>query len=190
MAGEATATVTFSMRSLYEDRQGPAGSGVWRPGYLACLIEKHVPVWVITPVGFAAGEEPSRLLVTSQGEGDRPAVADLLVVMAGLFGGSEPLRQLALAEGLLHQQGATWWAAPNVELPSIDDHGDEAEPMVVHASDELFLEAARICADLCRVTVMAYPGSLVVAERSVSWLRGLGFDVDEFGLVAVGDGQG
>ena len=191
MSGKATAAVTFSMRSAYEELHGPAGSRIWRPGYLACLIEKHLPVWVITPIGFAAGEEPSRLLVTSDGQGDRPAVADLVVVMAGLFGGNDRLRQMALAEGLLHQRGSSWWVTPNVNLPSIDEWDDEEpEANVVHASQELFFEASRVCAYLCRVTVMAYPQSIVSAQGSVAWLRGAGFDVDEFGLVAVGDGQG
>lgn len=48
-------------------------------------------------------------------------------------------------------------------------------------------EAARVVADRCRVTMMAYPGSLVSDEYSVMWLRGVGVDVDEFRLAALGD---
>jgi hypothetical protein len=105
MAGEATAMVTFATRSMYEELHGPSGSRIWRPGYLACLIEKHVPVWVITPIGFAAGEEAPCRPVVSYSVPDRPAVADIVIVMAGLFGGSELLHELALQEGLLITTG-------------------------------------------------------------------------------------
>lgn len=94
-----------------------AGSRLWRPGFLACLIEKALPTWVITPIGFARGSVPSRIVLVSRGLSGRPAVADIVVVMAGLFGGSDRLRELAIAKGLLHKKGRTWWAQPLVDLP-------------------------------------------------------------------------
>jgi len=143
---------------------------------------------VVTPIGFAAAEEPGRLVVVSRGATDRPAVSDLVVLMAGLFGGSDRLRDLAMREGLFYQAGQAWWAAPSIKLPTWSDNEDDEELDVgpVLASDELFREAATIVAERCRVTVMAYPRSLIAAEDSVTWLRGIGVDVDEFGLVTLG----
>ncbi len=160
---------------------------MWRPGYLACLMEKHLPVWVITPVGFAAGSEPAHLTLVSHGQSGRPAVADLVVLMAGLFGGSDRLRAMADAEGLLHQVGSQWWVAPAAELPEFDDEVDEpAGGELVIASSGIFEEALDVVRDRCRVTVMAFPDSLVSDEGTVAWLRSGGVDVDEFTLKPAG----
>ncbi|CAB4600161.1 MAG: hypothetical protein F2534_21985 [Actinobacteria bacterium] len=191
MAGETTALFTFSTRSTFEELHGPAGSRLWRPGWTGCLIEKHLPMWVTTPVGYAADGRPRKVVTVSHGLHDRPAVADLVVVVAGLFGGSDDLRSMAEREGLLHVDGQRWWVQPSVTLPSwgdMDDdpaeEGADVDPIV--ASDELFAEAARVVAERCRVSVMAYPNSIATQERSVEWLRGEGVDVDEFRLAAAG----
>lgn len=188
MSGVATAMVTFAPRSVFEELHGPAASRLWRPGYLACLIEKHLPVWVISPIGFAAGGEPDHLVVVSHSLDGRPAIADVVVAMAGLFGGRHELQRLALTEGLLSQHGEHFVAMPSVEMPIWDDGEDdesgEAPPIV--GSDALVAEAARIVSEKCRVTVTAYPDSIVATEQSVHWLRAKGIDVDEFTYTPMG----
>lgn len=190
MAGEATAIVTFAHRSVFEELRGPAGSRLWRPGYVACLIEKYLPVWAVTPFGYAAGEETERVVIVSHGVSGRPAIADLLPVMAGLFGGSDLFRSLAASEGVLRRNGRAHLALPYAELPDAtieDGRGGYEFDDPIPISFELFDEVTRIVSDQCRATVAAFPDSLVAAEGSVSWLRGLGVDVDEFTLTAAGD---
>lgn len=189
MAGEATAMITFAVRSVYEELRGPAGSRLWRPGYTACLIEKHLPVWVVSPVGFAASP-PRKWNFVSYPQGDRPIISDVVLMMAGLFGGSDDLRRAARHEGLLRSRGRLWWVAPNADLPPLDDfeNEDEADAPPCLATPELVNLGVAEAARLCRVSAMIYPSSTLKAEDSVTWMRSAGLDVDEFVLAVAGTG--
>lgn len=182
MAGHASALITFSERLVAEDLDEPPTVRLWRPSYTACLIEQQLPVWVITPIGYAPDGLPPKIIVVSYGMHPRPAIADVFVVMAGLFGGSDTLWDLADLEGLLQRKGNTRWAQPSAQAPPLeeddDDDDDDGGPII--ASSGLFDEAIAIVTERCRVTIMAYPGSHVLRQRSGPWMRDLGIDTDEF----------
>ena len=85
MAGETTGLVIFSPRSVFEEIHGPAYSRLWRPGYLAALVEKHVPLWVITPIAHAAKSQPEHEIILCNPDLSGTLEMNLMPFMASIF---------------------------------------------------------------------------------------------------------
>jgi hypothetical protein len=191
MAGEATGLVIFAMRSVIEEIRGPASSRLWRPGFCCTLIEKHLPMWVITPIGYAAHDEPKHLVVVCNENIEGPLEMDLMPTMASIFDPSNAqLKAQADREGLIHSSGSNWWIAPVTKYLGEDNEydGEEAieryeEIQTDYPSGKLYEMSFKVIADRCRVTSMKLPDSSLNQNNSILWMRSLGIDVDEFSLV-------
>lgn len=189
MAGETTGLVIFSHRSVFEEIHGPAYSRLWRPGYLAALVEKHVPLWVITPIAHAAKSQPEHEIIMCNPDLGGPLEMNLIPFMASIFSQKNiELKQRAEKEGLKVNEGGTWWIngksvshGTEVEL---DDNGevmDRVEDIeFIFPSSKIYEMSIPIVADACRVTSIRYPGSSLLSSDGVSWMRAQGVDVDEF----------
>ena len=194
MAGEATGLTIFAERSIYEDIRGPASSRIWRPGFCCTLIEKHVPMWVITPIGYAAHDEPKHLVVVCNENIEGPLEMDLMPTMASIFDPSNSqLKSQADREGLVHSNGSNWWIAPVTRQLGVNEEYDGEEVIeryeeiqTDYPSGKLYEMSFKIIAERCRVTSMKLPDSSLNQNNSVLWMRSLGIDVDEFSLVIRG----
>lgn len=197
MAGETTALITFAHRSVFEEIHGPAGSRIWRPGYVAAMVEKHVPVWVVTPIAHAAHSYPRHQIVICNPDIQGPFEMDLMPLMASLFDQSnQALRSQAEREGLLHSKEGTWWinsTTRNLELEEESDERGEVIDRFQHTEDsfpsgKIYEQCFQIVAEKCRISVMRYPGS-VITEQNIFWMRSQGMDVDDFTLERVSQSE-
>ena len=194
MAGEATGLAIFAMRSVFEEIRGPASSRLWRPGFCCTLIEKHVPMWVITPIGYAAHDEPKHLVVVCNENIEGPLEMDLMPTMASIFDPSNSqLKSQADREGLVHSNGSNWWIAPVTRQLGVNEEYDGEEVIeryeeiqTDYPSGKLYEMSFKIIAERSRVTSMKLPDSSLNQNNSVLWMRSLGIDVDEFSLVIRG----
>ena len=126
MAGETTALITFAHRSVFEEIHGPAGSRIWRPGYVAAMVEKHVPVWVVTPIAHAAHSYPRHQIVLCNPDITGPLEMDLMPLMASLFDqGNQALKSQAEREELLHSEAGTWWINSKTKNLELEEEFDE-----------------------------------------------------------------
>lgn len=189
MAGETTALIIFSHRSVYEEIHGPAGSRLWRPGYLAALLEKHVPVWVITPIAHASGSKPAHEIIVCDEELDGPLEKNLMPFMASIFDqNNRELKEQAHKEGLIKGGKNFWWINTSTIALGVtpddfsDGEGEDRfhETQIIHPSSKLLELSLPIIANKCRVTVMRYPFSDLMSHDGVQWMRYWGIDVDEF----------
>lgn len=191
MAGEATGLAIFAMRSVFEEIRGPASSRLWRPGFCCTLIEKHVPMWVITPIGYAAHDEPKQLVVVCNENIRGSLEMDLMPTMASIFDqNNSQLKSQAEREGFIHSIGSRWWIAPVTKHMGIDEEyeGEEVidryeDIQTDYPSGKLYEMSFKVIADKCRVTSVKLPDSSLNQSNSVLWMRSLGIDVDEFSLV-------
>ena len=191
MAGESTALAIFAMRSVFEELRGPTSSRLWRPGFCCTLIEKHVPMWVVTPIGYAAHDEPKHLVVVCNENIEGPLEMDLMPTMASIFDPSNSqLKAQADREGLIHSSGSNWWIAPVTKYLGVDEEYDGEEVIdryeeiqTDYPSGKLYEMSFKVIADRCRVTSMKLPDSSLNQNNSILWMRSLGIDVDEFSLV-------
>ena len=194
MAGEATGLTIFAERSIYEDIRGPASSRIWRPGFCCTLIEKHVPMWVITPIGYASHDEPKHLVVVCNENIEGPLEMDLMPTMASIFDPSNSqFKSQADREGLIHSNGSNWWIAPVTRKLGVSEEYDGEEVIeryeeiqTDYPSGKLYEMSFKIIAERCRVTSMKLPDSSLNQNNSILWMRSLGIDVDEFSLVIRG----
>ena len=190
MAGEATGLAIFAMRSVFEEIRGPASSRLWRPGFCCTLIEKHVPMWVITPIGYAAHDEPKHLVVVCNENIEGPLEIDLMPTMASIFDPSNSqLKTQADREGLIHSRGSNWWIAPVTRHFGVNEEYDGEEVIeryeeiqTDYPSGKLYEMSFKVVADRCRVTSVKLPDSSLNQSNSVLWMRSLGIDVDDFSL--------
>ena len=179
MAGETTGVVFISHRDIHPDLRGVSGSRLWRLGYVATLIEKRNPVWVLSAAGHAAGESPKALPVAHIETG-RPAIESLVVAALGLFGLPQAVGFKAASDDVLHERDGIRFIAPRSQSTNLDESEEEVEVQWSIPSRDL----VRACIDessiVMRLGVAALPSSLLATQGAVSWLRGEGFDVDEF----------
>jgi len=189
MAGETTGLVIFSNRSVFEEIHGPAYSRLWRPGYLAALVEKHVPVWVITPIAHVAKSHPEHEIIMCNPDLGGPLEMNLMPFMASIFSQNNlDLRLKAENEGLKNLEGGTWWINGKSVNHGIEEELDEYGEVVdrieeiefIFPSSKIYEMSVPLVADACRVTSVRYPGSALLASDGVSWMRAQGIDVDEF----------
>jgi hypothetical protein len=180
MAGETTGLVIFSHRSVFEEIHGPAYSRLWRPGYLAALVEKHVPLWVITPIAHAAKSHPEHEIIMCN-----PDLGGPLEIFSQ---NNVELKQKAENEGLKMNENGTWWingksVSYGIE-EELDDNGeviDRFEDLdFIFPSSKIYEISIPLVADACRVTSIRYPGSALLSQDGVTWMRAQGIDVDEF----------
>jgi hypothetical protein len=189
MAGETTGLVIFSHRSVFEEIHGPAHSRLWRPGYLAALVEKHVPVWVITPIAHAAKSRPEHEIIMCNPDLGGPLEMNLMPFMAAIFSQNNiELKQKAEYEGLKLNENGTWWingksVSYGIE-EELDDNGEVVDRIedfnFIFPSSKIYEMSIPIVADTCRVTSIRYPGSALLSTDGVAWMRAQGIDVDEF----------
>ena len=189
MAGETTGLVIFSNRSVFEEIHGPAYSRLWRPGYLAALVEKHVPLWVITPIAHAAKSHPEHEIIMCNPDLGGPLEMNLMPFMASIFSQNNlDLRLKAENEGLKNLEGGSWWINGKSVNHGIEEELDEYGEVVdrieeiefIFPSSKIYEMSVPLVADACRVTSVRYPGSALLASDGVSWMRAQGIDVDEF----------
>ncbi len=195
MAGETTGLVIFSHRSVFEEIHGPAYSRLWRPGYLAALVEKHVSLWVVTPIAHAAKSHPEHEIILCNPDLGGPLEMNLFPFMASLFSQNDSeLRLKAENEGVMNSEGGVWWingksVSHGIE-EELDDDGqvmDRVEDLdFVHPSSKIYEMSIPLIAKTCRVTSVRYPGSALMASDGVSWMRAQGIDVDEFAYKSAG----
>jgi hypothetical protein len=189
MAGETTGLVIFSHRSVFEEIHGPAYSRLWRPGYLAALVEKHVPLWVITPIAHAAKSHPVHEIIMCNPDLGGPLEMNLMPFMASIFSQNNlDLRLKAENEGLKNLEGGTWWINGKSVNHGVEEELDENGEIVdrieeidfIFPSSKIYEMSIPLVANTCRVTSIRYPGSALLASDGVSWMRAQGVDVDEF----------
>ena len=180
MAGETSGLVIFSPRSVYEEIHGPAGSRIWRPGYLAALVEKHIPVWVITPISHAAGSIPEHEIVLCNPDVEGPLELHLMPFMASIFCPSNvELRRQAEKEGLFHGKDDHWWINYKSDKSfEIDEEGFQ-DSVEKYPSGRLLELSVKLIADNCRITSIYQPYS-TLNQNGVNWMRSNGIDVDNF----------
>lgn len=189
MAGETTGIIIFSHRSIFEEIHGPAYSRLWRPGYLAALVEKHVPLWVITPIAHAAKSHPQHEIIICNPNLGGPLEMNLMPFMASIFSQhNSQLKRQAKSEGLRMSENGTWWingksVSYGIE-EEIDDNGEVLDRIehidFIHPSSRLYEMSIPLVADSCRVTSIRYQGSALLASDGIGWMRAQGIDVDEF----------
>lgn len=189
MAGETTGLVIFSPRSVFEEIHGPAFSRLWRPGYLAALVEQHVPLWVITPIAHAAKGHPEHEIIMCNPDLGGPLEMNLMPFMASIFSQNNSLlRQQAENEGLKMTEKGFWWingksVSYGVE-EELDDTGEVLDRIedddYIHPSSKIYEMSISMVANACRVTSIRYPGSALLSSDGVTWMRAQGIDVDEF----------
>ena len=177
MAGETTGIVTISHRDIHSELRGAVGSRLWRLGYVAALIEKHEATWVVSAAGHGAGRNPSQLVI-ARFDQNRPVIEALIVGALGLFGLPPKVASLAAYEDVLHEQQGIRYIAPRTVVTGIES-GEEI-PQIRQASEGLNMVCVEEAAKVMRLGVAALPSSLLISQASVRWLRGYGFDVDEF----------
>ena len=189
VAGEATAFVTFSPRSVFEELKGPAGSRLWRPGHLAVLIEKHEPVWIVTPIGYESSSIPRKKVVTCNPDIKGPIEINLFPLIASLYDQSnKKLKEQALHEKVITERTEKWWIAEQkrskeiIEVKSkkgeVLDRLGKSE--TIYPSGKIYEMSFKSVANNCRVTVIRYPDSYLHQNDGVFWMRSIGVDVDEF----------
>jgi hypothetical protein len=189
VAGETTGLLIFSPRSVFEEIHGPAYSRLWRPGYLAALIEKHVPLWVITPIAHAAKSFPEHEIILCNPDLGGPLEMNLMPFMASLFSQNNlELKKKAESEGLKMNKNGTWWingkSISNGTLEELDANGDTLDRYedidFIYPSSKIYEMSIPLVAKTCRVTTIRYPGSVLLSANGITWMRTQGIDVDEF----------
>jgi len=189
MAGETTGLVIFSPRSIFEEIHGPAHSRLWRPGYLAALVEKHVPLWVITPIAHAAKSLPEHEIIMCNPDLGGPLEMNLMPFFASIFSQNNlELKMKAESEGLKKSKNGVWWINERSISYGVDEEIDDSGEVVdriediefIYPSSKIYELSISIVADSCRVTSVRYPSSAMLSSDGVSWMRAQGIDVDEF----------
>ena len=195
MAGETTGLVIFSIRSVFEEIHGPAYSRLWRPGYLAALVEKHVPLWVITPIAHAAKANPVHEIIMCNPDLSGPLEINLMPYMASLFSQNNlELKMKAESEGLKKNENGIWWIngkslsyGVSEEFDSNGEVTDRIEDIdFIYPSSKINEMSIPLVANNCRVTIVRYPGSALLTSDGVTWMRSQGIDVDEFAYKSAG----
>ncbi len=195
MAGETTGLVIFSHRSVFEEIHGPAYSRLWRPGYLAALVEKHVPLWVVTPIAHAARSHPAHEIIMCNPDLGGPLEMNLMPFMASIFAqNSLALKEKADSEGLINNDTGTWWINGKSISYGVEEELDESGEVIDRVEDidficpssKIYEISIPIVAAACRVTSVRYPGSALLSSDGVSWMRSQGIDVDEFTYKSAG----
>jgi hypothetical protein len=195
VAGETTGLVIFSHRSVFEEIHGPAHSRLWRPGYLAALVEKHVPLWVITPISHAAKSLPEHEIIMCNPDLGGPLEMNLMPFMASIFSQSNvALKKMAENEGLKLNENGIWWINGKSITYEIEEEFDENGEVVdrventdfIYPSSKIYEMSIPLVADSCRVTSIRYPGSALFSSDGVNWMRAQGIDVDEFAYKTAG----
>ena len=162
---------------------------------MAALVEKHVPLWVITPIAHAAKSHPEHEIIMCNPDLGGPLEMNLMPFMASIFSQNNvELKQKAENEGLKMNEGGTWWingksVSYGIE-EELDDNGevvDRVEDLnFIFPSSKIYEMSIPLVADTCRVTSVRYPGSALLSTDGVTWMRAQGIDVDEFAYKSAG----
>lgn len=190
MAGETTAQLIFAPRTIWGELHGEVGGRIWRPGFAAFLVEKHIPLWVISPVSHASTSQPAHTIILCNPDLQGPLEMNLLPFMVSIFSNDKELKKQAISEGVYRESNATWWIAEredNREVIEEFDANGEIEDRVeysdlVFPSSKIYEMSFKLAPDCLRVSTMIYPKSFLNSNDGVLWMRTLGIDVDVFSL--------
>jgi hypothetical protein len=156
---------------------------------LAALVEKHVPLWVITPIAHAAKSLPEHEIIMCNPDLGGPLEMNLMPFIASIFSQNNlELKMKAESEGLKKNKNGIWWITEKSISHGVDEELDDNGEVVnriediefIYPSSKIYELSIPIVADSCRVTSVRYPGSAMFSSDGVSWMRAQGIDVDEF----------
>jgi hypothetical protein len=156
---------------------------------LAALVEKHIPLWVITPIAHAAKSHPEHEIIMCNPDLGGPLEMNLMPFMASIFSQSNvELKQKAENEGLKLNENGTWWINGKSVSYGIEEELDENDEVIdrvedldfIFPSSKIYEMSIPLVAGACRVTSVRYPGSALLSSDGVTWMRAQGIDVDEF----------
>jgi len=190
MAGETTAELIFAPRTIWGELHGEVGGRIWRPGFAAFLVEKHVPLWVVSPVSHAAASKPAHTIIPCNPDLSGPLEMNLMPFMVSLFSNDSALKEQARSEGVYHERNRTWWISDHKAkgdlVEEFDDEG-ELQDRTEHShtifpSSKIYEMSFKLASNCLRVSTMIYPKSFLNENGGVIWMRSLGIDVDVFSL--------
>ncbi len=190
MAGETTAELIFAPRTIWGELHGEVGGRIWRPGFAAFLIEKHVPLWVVTPVAHASKSSPPHTVITCNPDLGGPLEMNLMPFMASIFSNDSELKKQALIEGVFHEELGSWWISDHEihgeTVEELDSDGEVEDRIeyseTIFPSSKIYEMSLKIAPNCLRVSTMVYPNSILDSNNGVKWMRSLGIDVDVFSL--------
>ena len=190
MAGETTAQLIFAPRTIWGELHGEVGGRIWRPGFAAFLVEKHIPLWVISPVSHASTSQPAHTIILCNPDLQGPLEMNLLPFMVSIFSNDKELKKQAISEGVYKESNAIWWIAEredNREIRKEFDANGQIEDRVkysdlVFPSSKIYEMSFKLAPVCLRVSTMIYPKSFLNSHDGVLWMRSLGIDVDVFSL--------
>jgi hypothetical protein len=190
VAGETTAALIFAPRTIFGELHGEVGGRIWRPGFAAFLVEKHVPLWIVTPVSHASNSIPAHTIISCNPALNGPLEMNLMPFMASIFSNDLDLKEQAIFEGVLKEEKATWWISDHeVNQETVEEFDNEGvlEDRVeysetVFPSGKIYEMSFKIAPNCLRVSTMIYPDSYLNSNDGVIWMRSLGIDVDVFSI--------
>jgi hypothetical protein len=190
VAGETTAELIFAPRTIWGELHGEVGGRIWRPGFAAFLVEKHIPLWVVTPVSHASKSNPAHTIISCNPDLDGPLEMNLMPFMTSIFSRDLALKEQAKIEGVLHEEEGSWWITEheiNHELVEEIDKDGEIEDRIMYSdtvfpSSKIYEMSFKLAPNCLRVSTMIYPNSWLNANGGIVWMRSLGIDVDVFSL--------
>jgi hypothetical protein len=197
MAGESTAGLIFAPRTIWGELHGEAGGRIWRPGFAAFLVEKHVPLWVVTPVAHASNSNPAHTIISCNPDLDGPLEMNLMPFMASIFSNDVTLKEQAKREGALHEEEGSWWITDyEMNHATVEEHDEDGEiedhimySDTIFPSSKIYEMSFRIAPNCLRVSTMIYPNSFLDTNGGIAWMRSIGIDVDVFSLTKFSAGE-
>jgi hypothetical protein len=156
---------------------------------LAALVEKHIPLWVVTPIAHAAKSHPEHEIIMCNPDLGGPLEINLIPFMASRFSQNNlELKMKAESEGLKKNENGVWWINGKSISYGVDEELDDNGEVVdriedidfIYPSSKIYEMSIPIVANSCRVTSIRYPGSAMLSSDGVTWMRAQGIDVDEF----------
>ena len=190
MAGETTAGLIFAPRTIWGELHGEVGGRIWRPGFAAFLVEKHTPLWVVTPVSHASKSIPSHTIITCNPNLGGPLEMNLMPFMASIFSSDLALKEQARIEGVLHEEKGSWWITDHEInhdiVEEFDEYGEVLDRIeysdTIYPSSKIYDLSLKLVPNCLRVSTIIYPNSILNFGGGIVWMRSLGIDVDVFSL--------
>lgn len=167
MAGYSTAVVLVGPRGV-----GPFGAREWRVTSTVTLIEKHRRCWMVNAAGHGDPDEHAALYFPPS---LNPA-EELLLAVAALVVRAPSVWEIAEKYGLVHPSRI------RRDKPTIDF--DPAETQVSDSAyGELLSAALESAVESARLGVTRLAENTHLGSGDIHWLRSMGCDVEEFGII-------
>jgi hypothetical protein len=170
MAGYSTTMVTVGPRAV-----GPFGARAWRATHTLTLIEKHRRCWISSTAGYGVDEAertPAFYFPPMLNAGE-----ELLLSVAATVVQPEDFMTMLVEYGL----GVK--SEPDGAPDRIDFDPDGLDlPEVAYL--DLIGTAIETVPGVARLAITRLEPSSQFGDEDINWLRLMGFDIDEFALVA------